>query len=135
MPNTTPSREDYLEAIFDLSRDSKEVRSIDVATLLGFSRASVSRAISLLKRAGFVNQEPYGTITLTPAGQTLAQSVRRRHNLLKYFLLHIIEVDEKTAEEDACKLEHIVSAQTLRRIEELSTRHMNEFHGGKATDE
>ena len=133
MPNTTPSREDYLEAIFDLSRDSKEVRSIDVATQLGFSRASVSRAIGLLKRDGFVDQEPYGTITLTPAGLTLAQSVRRRHNLLKYFLIHIIEVDEKTAEEDACKMEHVVSDQTLSRIEELSTRHMNEFHGGKVT--
>lgn len=134
MPNTTPSREDYLEAIFDLSSDSKEVRSIDVATLLGFSRASVSRAIGLLKRDGFVNQEPYGTITLTPAGLDLAQSVRRRHNLLKYFLLHIIEVDERTAEEDACKMEHIISDQTLCRIEELSTRHMNEFHGGKVTN-
>lgn len=134
MPNTTPSREDYLEAILDLSRDSEQVRSIDVANLLGFSRASVSRAIGLLKRDGFIEQEPYGTITLTSSGQELACAVRQRHNLLRYFLLHIVEVDPLTAEEDACKLEHVVSEETLSKIEKLSTRHMNEFHGGKITE-
>ena len=124
----TPSKEDYLEAIYDLSRDGKPVRSIDVANLLQYSRASISRAIALLRTDGYINQERYGTITLTPAGMEKAQAVRKRHDLLKYFLIHIVEVDETTAETDACRMEHIVSAQTLERIEALSAEHMKRFH-------
>ncbi len=124
----TQSREDYLETIYDLMKEGESVRSVDVANALGFSRASVSRAIGLLKRDGYIEQERYGQITLTEAGKKQAQSVRRRHDLLKYFLLHIVEVDEKTAEEDACKMEHIVSPQTLARMAEISEDHLERFH-------
>ena len=86
------------------------------------------KAIGLLKRDGYIEQERYGQITLTEAGKKQAQSVRRRHDLLKYFLLHIVEVDEKTAEEDACKMEHIVSPQTLARMAEISEDHLERFH-------
>lgn len=129
MSEITSSREDYLEAILDLEQDGN-ARSVDVAAALGVSRASVSRAISVLKREGFIDQEPYGLIRLTEAGREKAEAVRRRHNLLKYFLIHIIEVDEQTAEEDACRMEHVVSDATLRKIEEQSTRHMRDFHPG-----
>lgn len=134
MGRITPSREDYLETIFDLSGEDGKVRSIDIATALGYSRASVSRAMGVLKQDGFIEQEPYGLVTLTEKGKEKAHAVRKRHDLLKYYLFHIVEVDLDTAEEDACKMEHIVSDKTLRRMEELSTAHMNEFHGGKKTE-
>ncbi len=128
MANTTPSREDYLEVILELTRQGESARSIDIASALGYSRASVSRAVGLLKRDGFIEQEPYGQVTLTPLGMEKALSVRRRHDLLKYYLLHIIEVDEATAEDDACRMEHVVSNVTLKKMEEQSVRHMEKFH-------
>ena len=125
----TASKQDYLEAILSLSQgENAGVRSVDVAALLGFSRASVSRAISLLKADGFLLQEPYGTITLTQKGLLAAQAVRDRHNLLKYYLIHLVEVDEDTAEQDACKMEHIVSEETLKRIEQIARDHMQTYH-------
>lgn len=117
-----------MEVILELTKQNDSVRSIDVATALGFSRASVSRAIGVLKRDGFINQEPYGQITLTTAGREKARTVRRRHDLLKYYLLHIIEVDEATAEEDACRMEHVISDKTLEKISEHSVNHMKEHH-------
>lgn len=131
MSKLTPSKQDYLEAILDLSVQGDPVRSIDVANALGFSRASVSRAISLLKADGFIHQQPYGGITLTELGQKEAGKVRRRHDLLKYYLIHILLVPEKTAEEDACRMEHVVSSTTLEQIEAAATHHMKEFHSGR----
>ncbi|MCI8406236.1 MAG: metal-dependent transcriptional regulator [Oscillospiraceae bacterium] len=127
MSEITSSREDYLEAILALEQDGS-ARSVDVAASLGYSRASVSRAMGILKREGFVDQEPYGLIRLTERGRARAKAVRRRHELLKYYLLHILEVDDKTAEEDACRMEHVISDQTLQQIEAHSARHMREFH-------
>lgn len=128
MAKTTSSREDYLETILALERNGAGVRSIDVAAELGFSRASVSRAIGVLKRDGYIEQEPYGLITLTAVGRDKARAVRRRHDLLKYYLIHIMEVDPETAEADACRMEHVVSDCTLQKIEEHSARHMKQFH-------
>ena len=129
MGKLTASKQDYLEAILSLSQGGDGgVRSVDVAAMLGFSRASVSRAISLLKADGFLLQEPYGTITLTEKGLRPALTVRNRHNLLKYYLIHLVEVDEETAEQDACKMEHIVSEETLNRIEQIASQHMHTYH-------
>jgi DtxR family Mn-dependent transcriptional regulator len=128
MSKLTPSKQDYLETIFDLMKNNPTVRSIDVANVLGFSRASISRAIGLLKADGFLTQERYGTINLTELGLKEAKAVRKRHNLLKYYFIHILEVDELTAEADACKIEHIVSEITLSRIEKCAAQHMAEHH-------
>ena len=130
MNTLTPSKQDYLEAILQLSHHGDSVRSIDVANMLGFSRSSVSRAIGLLKADGFLLQEPYGGITLTPLGYEEARKVQRRHHLLKYYLVHILLVEESVAEEDACRMEHVVSTTTLEQIEAAATQHMREFHGG-----
>ena len=131
MSKLTPSKQDYLEAILDLSVQGAPVRSIDVANALGFSRASVSRAIGLLRAYGFLLQQPYGGITLTDLGRREAIKVRRRHDLLKYYLIHILLVPEEIAEEDACRMEHVVSSTTLEQIEAAATQHMKEFHGGR----
>ena len=133
MGRITPSKEDYLETLLELSGGdgATPVKSIDVAAELGYSRASISRAMGLLREDGFVSQEHYGQITLTEKGLSQAQAVRRRHDLLQYYLLHILEVDTATAAADACKLEHVVSETTLCRIEAISEKHMREYHGGR----
>lgn len=124
MSKLTPSQQDYLEAILDLGEGS--VRSIDIATALGFSRASVNKAIQSLKAQGFIEHEHYGQITLTESGLLEAQAVRRRHNLLKTFLMEILGVEEKVAEEDACRMEHVVSVQSLEKLEAFTEDFLRE---------
>ena len=118
----TPSQQDYLEAILDLGEGS--VRSIDIATALGFSRASVNKAIQSLKAQGLIEHEHYGQITLTESGLLEARAVRRRHNLLKTFLKEILGVAEATAEEDACRMEHVVSPESLEKLESFTEHYL-----------
>jgi Mn-dependent DtxR family transcriptional regulator len=112
----SPSSEDYLEAIYDLSSESAAVRSVDVSTRLGVSRASVNKAVGLLKEAGFVEQEPYGSLMLTKQGLVRAASVRRRHNVICSFLRDILSISPDVAEEEACRIEHIISDVTLEHL-------------------
>lgn len=112
----SPSNEDYLEAIFDLSSVNSAVRSIDVSTRLNVSRASVNKAVGLLKDAGLVVQQPYGTITLTDEGRYRAARVRTRHDTLRAFLNGVLGIDIETAEDEACKIEHIISDKTLEHL-------------------
>lgn len=113
------SGEDYLETILQLEDENGQVRSVDVANKLGVTRPSVNKAISALKKAGMVNQELYGNITLTELGRKHAQLVTDRHYTLKDFLINILKVDEHTAEVDACRMEHIISEETFNGIKTL----------------
>ena len=109
--------EDYLEAILWLETDnSKDVRSIDVANYLGVSRPSVNKAIGVLKGAGMVEQQPYGKIRLTPQGRQHAQQVAGRHETLRFFLTELLGVTAEVADEDACRMEHVVSHQTMEKL-------------------
>lgn len=108
--------EDYLEAILVLEDENKEVRSIDVANMLEVSRPSVNKAVGNLKELGMVEQQPYGSIRLTEKGRKRAKLVAKRHKILKYFLMEVLGVDAETAEEDACKMEHVVSEQTIEKL-------------------
>lgn len=112
----TASRQDYLEALLELSQQTGEIRSVDVATKLNVSRASVNKAMNLLKGEGFILQEKYGTVVLTQKGVEAAAIVRNRHNLLKRFLMETLGVSEKIAEEDACRIEHDISTETLQKL-------------------
>ena len=89
----TSSKEDYLERIYDLSLIDEQVRSIDVARALNVSRASVNKSLGGLKEDGYIEQEPYGTITLTKKGRAIAKDVRTRHNALRTFLTQVLKVD------------------------------------------
>ena len=111
------SAEMYLETIYQLSLDSRAVRSIDVAEALGYSRPSVSRAVGLLKRAGYVEVDGDGFLKLTEQGRQTAQSVYERHTILTAALM-ALGVDRETATEDACKIEHVISEKTLAAIKE-----------------
>ena len=105
----------YLEAIHVLSVEKGEVRSIDVSEHLGYSKPSVSRAVGLLKNGGYIVVAKDGLITLTDAGREVAEKIYERHTLLTKFLTSI-GVDEKTASEDACKIEHAISDTSFEAI-------------------
>lgn len=109
------SGEMYLETILVLSQKSDSVRSLDVAEYMGFSKPSVSRAVGLLKSGGYITVDREGYLSLTKEGLEIAQKIYDRHKLLTAFLINI-GVDEKTAAEDACKMEHDISDLTYEAI-------------------
>ena len=112
----TESREDYLETILLLRREKGYVRSIDVAERLGVTKPSVSRAISLLKEARLLEMDPRdGALTLTDAGHALAEQVYGRHQTLTR-LLCALGVSEETADRDACRIEHVISEESMECI-------------------
>lgn len=106
------SAEMYLETIYVLSKKTGFVRSIDVAEYMGYSKPSVSRAVGLLKKGGYLTMEKDGYLTLTDKGRETADSIFERHTVLTKFLEYI-GVDNDTASKDACKIEHVVSDTTL----------------------
>ncbi len=112
------SGEMYLETILVLSKKSGCVRSIDVCEEMGFSKPSVSRAIGLLKNGGYVNVDADGHLFLTEVGYDVAQKIYERHTVLTEFLVRL-GVDKKTATEDACKMEHDISDQSLKAIKDF----------------
>lgn len=112
----TISQEDYLETIYDLSVDGAEVKSVDVARARDVSRASINKAIPGLRDGGFIEQEPYGKITLTKKGLDLAKEIRKRHDIIKSFLEDVLGVVPAVAEEEACKIEHVVSSDTIKKL-------------------
>lgn len=113
------SGENYLETILLLEMRNGTVRSVDVANELGYSKPSVTRAMGVLKKAGYVNQESYGTISLTSTGRKRANEIYDRHILIKEFLMTVLSLDAVTAETDACRIEHIVSDLTIKRMREV----------------
>lgn len=110
------SHEDYLEAIVELGGTTEQsVRSVDVATSLGVSKASVNKAVSSLKEEGLLDQPYYGDITLTKAGYDYGLSVLERHTLLFTFLTKGLGIDEKTADAEACIMEHAISDESFEK--------------------
>ena len=111
----TESHEDYLEAIVMLGgTDKVSVRPVDVANKLGVSKASVNKAVSVLKEAGMLDQPYYGDITLTKKGYKYGKEVFERHKTLTRFLV-AIGVDEEVADAEACMIEHDISEETFRK--------------------
>lgn len=108
----SPSSEDYLETIYELSMRQDNVRSIDIAEQLNVSRAGVNKAIGILQDAGLVSHARYGLVHLTDEGRKKASEILRIHHMLKRFLVEILDIDEATAESDACRMEHIISRKT-----------------------
>lgn len=117
------SGEMYLETIYILSKKSRAVRSIDVCEYMGYSKPSVSRAVGILKKGGFLEMDSDGYLTLTETGLEIASKIYERHTTLTDLLIHL-GVNEKTAAEDACKMEHDISDETFAAIK----RHIEE-HG------
>ena len=109
------SGEMYLESIYVLSQRGEPVHAIDVGKFMGYSKPSVSRAMGLLKKGGYIEVDGESHITLTENGLAVAQKIYERHTLLTGLLVQL-GVDKETAAEDACKIEHAISDTSFRAI-------------------
>ncbi|MBQ9387326.1 MAG: metal-dependent transcriptional regulator [Lachnospiraceae bacterium] len=120
--NIRESGEMYLETVYILSQKSSTVRGVDIGAHMGFSKPSVSRAIGILKKDGLVVTDPQGYIRLTEAGEKRAKLIYERHTLLSRLLMNL-GVDEETATEDACRIEHYISEKTFEAIKNHVREH------------
>ena len=109
------SGEMYLESIYILNKNTDHVRSLDVAEYMGFSKPSVSRAVGLLRKGGYIEVDRDGFLTLTEIGLEIAESIYERHTILTEYLIKL-GVDRETASKDACKMEHVISRTTFDAI-------------------
>jgi len=121
--NMYESGENYLETILILSKRNGSVRSVDIARELEFSKPSVSRAVGILKESGLIVTDSNGYIELTEEGKKKAESVYDRHQQLTVFLMETAGVSHDTAEEDACRIEHIISEDTYQGIKRFLRLH------------
>ena len=110
------SLEDYIEAIAHIVAEKKVARGKDIANRLKVSRASVTEALRALSKKGLVNYEPYEVITLTETGKATAEDVIRRHEALKDFFVKVLAIDDKIAEESACRIEHAAPPEVIDRL-------------------
>lgn len=123
MASIHESGENYLETILILKNKGMDVRSIDVVREMNLSKPSVSRAVGILKNGGFIEVDQDGYITLTEEGLEVAQRIYERHQVLTDWLIGL-GVNEKTAAEDACRLEHDISAESFQKLKD----HIREKH-------
>ncbi len=119
------SGEMYLETIYVLSKSISPLRSIDICEHMGYSKPSVSRAISILKKDGYIETNKSNHIFLTDEGRTVAQKIYERHTILKELFIRL-GVDPQTASDDACKIEHVISDTTFENIKKRM-EHWNEI--------
>ena len=110
------SMEDYLEAVQMLGSTGGAARVKEISTLLGVKMPSVTAGIKRLADEKLVIHERYGRVRLTPAGEKTAREIFRRHEVLRRFLIQVLDVDPQTAAEDACRMEHAVSSHTMDRL-------------------
>lgn len=113
--NINESAENYLETILILSKTLPVVRSVDIATELGFKKSSVSIAMKNLREKKYITVSEAGYITLTKSGKEIADMIYERHELFTSWLISL-GVDEKTASEDACRMEHVISKKSFEAI-------------------
>lgn len=119
------SGENYLETILMIEKESKIVRAIDIARKLSVSKPSVSRAMGILRDAGFIDmaENGHGPILLTEKGREKASSIYRRHQVLTDFLQIVTGVDEVKAEENACRIEHVIDEEIFQGINSFVENH------------
>ena len=108
----------YLETISVLSKEKTGVHSIDVSEHMGYSKPSVSRAIGILKKGGYVEMAEDGSLTLTESGLSVAEQIYERHTILTECLVRL-GVDRETAAEDACKMEHVISDESMAALKKF----------------
>lgn len=116
MTNLSASLENYLEAIFHIEQKKKAAMAKDIAERMEVNSSSVTGALRALGEKGLVNYTPYNLITLTPKGRRAARDVVRRHEGIREFFVKILAVDEASADEVACRMEHCISPDILDRF-------------------
>ena len=112
----SPAQEDYLESIFIIQKKRKIARVKDIAAFIRVKAPSVIEAVSSLQKKGLVLHERYGHIELTPRGLQKAKKLYKKHQLLKSFFCEILGIEETQAEEDACRIEHYLSSETVKKM-------------------
>ena len=112
----------YLETIYVLSKEKSTVRAIDISEHMGYSKPSVSRAIGILKNGGYISVDGDGSIKLLEPGLELAHKIFERHTILTRLLVRL-GVDEQTASDDACRVEHHISDETFEAIKNYVAKH------------
>jgi len=110
------SLEDYLETILELQTNNTVARSKDIAEKLDIKRGSVTGMLKKLAAQELINYEPYGYVTLTSKGEKIAKEIEGRHIVLKDFLFRLVGVDEETADQTACRMEHAMNAATFKKF-------------------
>ncbi|MEG1474188.1 MAG: metal-dependent transcriptional regulator [Longicatena sp.] len=118
--NLGESLEDYLETLLILEETHGKIRGVDVANRMKVSKPSVNKAMNILKEKGYVLQESYGDIHLTSVGKDYAKKIYQRHNIIAKFLIDVLHVDAKTADVEACHIEHVISEDTFQKILEFN---------------
>jgi len=114
--NLSASLEDYIEAIFHIVAEKQVARGKEIAKRLKVSNASVTEALRALSKRELINYEPYEVITLTDRGREVAEDVIRRHEALKDFFVKVLAIDEKIAEDGACRIEHAAPPEVIDRL-------------------
>ncbi|EEG29496.1 iron dependent repressor DNA binding domain protein [[Clostridium] methylpentosum DSM 5476] len=112
------SGENYLETILLLQRRNGSVRSIDIATELGFTKPSISRAMGVLRQAGYITNDAHGYIQLTDEGRVKAESVYERHVTISQYLSNVLGVNKEVADHDACRIEHVISEEVFEKMKQ-----------------
>lgn len=115
------SGEDYLEAVLILSQRMEQVRAIDVAQYLGFAKTSVSHGLLLLRQSGFLSRDADGYLHLTEIGQETAEKIYAKHRFFAQWLMDA-GVASKTAEQDACRMEHAISEESFHKLKQALAR-------------
>jgi DtxR family transcriptional regulator, Mn-dependent transcriptional regulator len=114
--NLSASLEDYVEAIYHIVNDNGVARSKEIATRLNVSRASVTEALRALSKKKLIIYTPYAAITMTEEGKQIARNVVFKHDVLKRFFTNILDIDEDTAEQSACKIEHSAPPELIDKL-------------------
>lgn len=113
------SLEDYLEAIYHLAREQRVARSRDIANRLGVTKSSVTSALRQLAASNLINYDPYSFVTLTEAGEELAEDIAHRHEVLADFLERVLGVAPEAADVNACRMEHAIDGEALKRLRQF----------------
>lgn len=119
MEKNSESLEMYLETMYLLELTQGKIRNVDIANQLHVSKPSVNKAVNILKEQGHLTQEVYGNVHLTDSGRAIAIKIYDRHTILSCFLEEYLHVSHDTAENDACKMEHILSDETFEKIKKI----------------
>ncbi|MBW1902505.1 MAG: metal-dependent transcriptional regulator [Deltaproteobacteria bacterium] len=112
----TPTMEDYLEAIYSISKEKRVVRVKNIAKKIGVKMPTVTNMLKSLSQKGFIDYEKHEFLELTQTGRKVGKEIDRRHQIIRNFLTDILKIDAVVADEEACKMEHGMSTETLDRL-------------------
>lgn len=122
MEEMSIAMQNYLELIYELSLDGKKARVSDIAKHLGVSKPSVNNAVVVLAKDGYVIYEKYADVKLTPKGKETAELICGKHQTIKQLFVEVLNIDEGIADKDACLIEHVISNESIKAMQEFLDR-------------